>query len=184
MSTEPFIGEIKLLGFNFAPLGYQTCQGQLMSIAQNTALFALLGTYYGGNGQVTFALPDLQGRVPIGQGQGAGLPTYVLGEKGGFTSLNLTTQNLPAHVHPGSGISINIPVSTGGPDIASPENAFLSDRGVEVYSSVATAGKSYGAPTVSGNTGVTGASLPFDIMNPYLTINYSIATEGIFPSRN
>lgn len=184
MSTEPFIGEIKLLGFYFAPVGYQTCQGQLMSISQNTALFSLLGTYFGGDGQVTFALPDLQGRVPIGQGQGPGLPSYSMGEKGGLPTLALSTQNLPAHVHPGAGISVNIPVSTGGPDIASPENAFLSDRGVEVYSSVATAGKSYGAPTVSGTTGATGASVPFDIMNPYLTINYSIATEGIFPSRN
>jgi len=184
MSTEPFIGEIKILGFNFAPRGYTTCQGQLMSIAQNTALFALIGTYYGGDGQVTFALPDLQGRVPIGQGQGAGLPLYSIGEIGGSPSLTLLTQNLPAHVHSGTGISINIPVSTGDPDIASPENAFLSDRGVEVYSSIATSGKNYGAPTVSGNTGITGSSIPLDIMNPYLTINYSIAVEGIFPSRN
>lgn len=184
MSTEPFLGEIKLLGFNFAPLGYLTCQGQVISIAQNTALFALLGTNYGGNGQSTFALPDLQGRVPIGQGQGAGLPLYNIGEKAGFTSVTLLTENLPAHIHSSAGISINIPVSTGGPDIASPENAFLSDRGVEVYSSVATAGKNYGAPTISGNTGPTGSSIPFGIMNPYVTINYSIATEGIFPSRN
>lgn len=184
MSTEPFIGEIKILGFNFAPRGYATCQGQLMSIAQNTALFALIGTYYGGDGQVTFALPDLQGRVPIGQGQGAGLPLYTIGETGGSPSLTLLTQNLPAHVHPGAGISVNIPVSTSGPDVPSPDGAFLSDRGVEVYSSIATAGKNYGAPTVSGNTGITGSSIPLDIMNPYLTINYSIATEGIFPSRN
>lgn len=184
MSTEPFIGEIKILGFYFAPSGYTTCQGQIMSIAQNTALFSLLGTTYGGDGQTTFGLPDLRGRVPIGQGQGTGLPFYSIGEVGGSPSLTLLTQNLPAHIHSGTGISINIPVSTGGPDIASPENAFLSDRGVEVYSSVATAGKNYGAPTVSGNTGITGSSVPLDIMNPYLTINYSIAIEGIFPSRN
>lgn len=184
MSTEPFLGEIKILGFNFPPRGYQTCQGQLMSISQNTALFSLLGTYYGGDGQVTFALPDLQGRVPIGQGQGPGLPFYSIGEVGGNTNITLLTQNLPAHVHSGAGISVNIPVSTGGPDIGSPENAFLSDRGVEVYSSVATTGKSYGAPTVSGNTGASGSSAPLDITNPHLTINYSIATEGIFPSRN
>lgn len=182
MSTEPFIGEIKILGFNFAPLGYQTCQGQLMSIAQNTALFALIGTYYGGDGQTTFALPDLQGRAPLGQGQGVGLPSYLIGEEAGSTSASILTANLPAHVHPGTGISLSIPVSTGGSDTASPEGAFLCDRGVEVYSSIATAGKNYGAPTVSGNTGITGSSNPLDIMNPYLTINYSIATEGIFPS--
>lgn len=183
MSTEPFIGEIKILGFNFAPLGYLTCQGQLMSIAQNTALFALIGTYYGGDGQSTFALPDLQGRAPVGQGQGTGLPSYSIGEAAGSTSTSLTMANLPAHIHPGAGLSVSIPVSTAGSDVASPEGAFLCDRGVEVYSSIATSGKNYGASTVSGNTGSTGSSTPFSIMNPYLTINYSIAIEGIFPSR-
>lgn len=184
MSTEPFIGEIKMLGFYFPPQGYLTCKGQLMSIAEYTALFALIGTNYGGDGQTTFALPDLQGRTSIGQGQGAGLPAYLIGEEAGSTNVSLLTANLPAHVHPGAGISVNIPVSTGGPDTASPEGAFLCDRGVEVYSSIATASKNYGAITVSGNTGATGSSAPFGIMNPYLTINYSIATEGIFPSRS
>jgi len=183
MSTEPFIGEIKILGFNFAPLGYLTCQGQLLSIAQNTALFALIGTIYGGDGQTTFALPDLQGRAPVGQGQGAGLPSYLIGGEAGNTSTSILTANLPAHVHPGTGLSVSIPISTGGSDTASPEGAFLCDRGVEVYSSIATAGKNYGASTVSGNTGITGSSIPVGIMNPYLTINYSIATEGIFPSQ-
>ena len=184
MSTEPFIGEIKILGFNFAPQGYQTCQGQLMSIAQYTALFSLIGTYYGGDGQTTFVLPDLQGRASIGQGQGVGLPSYLIGETAGSTTTSLLTANLPAHVHSGTGISVSIPVSTGGSDIASPEGAFLCDRGVEVYSSISTSGKNYGASTVSGNTGSTGSSIPLDIMNPYLTINYSIAVEGIFPSRS
>lgn len=184
MSTEPFIGEIKILGFNFAPQGYLTCQGQLMSIAQYTALFALIGTNYGGDGQTTFALPDLQGRLPLGQGQGVALPSYLIGEEAGSTSASITTANLPAHTHPGAGISVNIPISTGGSDTASPEGAFLCNRGTEVYSTVATSGKNYGASTVSGNTGATGSSMPFDITNPYLTINYSIAIEGIFPSRS
>lgn len=184
MSTEPFIGEIKILGFNFAPQGYLTCRGQLMSISQNTALFALIGTYYGGDGQSTFALPDFQGRIPIGQGQGTGLPSYLIGEEAGSSSTSLLTANLPAHVHTGAGISISIPVSTGGSDIASPEGAFLCDRGVEVYSSVATSNKNYGASSISGNSGIMGSSMSFDIMNPYLTINYSIAIEGIFPSRS
>ena len=183
MSTEPFIGEIKIFGFNFAPRGYQTCQGQILSIAQNTALFSLLGTTYGGNGQTTFALPDLQGRAPIGQGQGPGLPNYSMGQISGTTNVTLTTANLPAHTHPGAGLSVNIPISTGGPDITSPEGAFLADTGVEIFSSIATAGKNYGASTISGNTGITGSSMPISILNPYLAINYSIATQGIFPSR-
>lgn len=97
MSTEPFIGEIKIFGFNFAPQNYQLCNGQIVSISQNTALFSLLGTTYGGNGQTTFALPDLRGRMPIGQGQGSGLPDYMMGEVSGTTNTTLTTANLPAH---------------------------------------------------------------------------------------
>lgn len=99
MSTEPFIGEIKIFGFNFAPPNYQLCNGQIVSISQNTALFSLLGTTYGGNGQTTFALPDLRGRMPIGQGQGPGLPDYMMGEVSGTTNTTLTTANLPAHTH-------------------------------------------------------------------------------------
>ncbi|MGX7668969.1 phage tail protein [Flavobacterium pedocola] len=184
MSTEPFIGEIKILGFNFAPVGYMLCQGQLLSIAQNTALFSLLGTYYGGDGQTTFALPNLQGRVPIGQGQGAGLPAHSIGELGGSDHTTLTLQNLPPHNHPATGITVNIPVSTGGGDASSPENAFLSDAGTDVFSSVATAGKYYGPSTLTGNTGITGSGMPISLMNPYLVMNYSIAVEGIFPSRS
>nr|WP_294938427.1 tail fiber protein [uncultured Flavobacterium sp.] len=184
MSTEPFIGEIKILGFNFAPRGYQTCSGQIMAIASNTALFSLLGTYYGGNGQTTFALPDLQGRMPIGQGQGPGLPSYSIGEVAGTPTTSLTMANMPAHNHPATGITVNMPVSTGGADASSPEGAYLANTGVEVFSSISTAGKNYGALAVSGATGISGSSNPFSIMNPYLVINYSIATEGIFPSRN
>ncbi|MBZ4043296.1 phage tail protein [Flavobacterium hibisci] len=184
MSTEPFIGEIKIFGFDFAPRGYMSCSGQLLSIAQNTALFSLLGTMYGGNGQVTFGLPNLQGRMPIGQGQGAGLPAYAMGQLAGSPNVTLLTSNIPVHTHPATGLTVNIPISTGGPDIASPEGAYLADTGVEIFSSVATANKNYGASTVAGNTGITGGSTPFSIMNPYLVINYSIATQGIFPSRN
>ncbi len=184
MSTEPFIGEIKIFGFNFAPRGYATCQGQIMSIAQNTALFSLLGTTYGGNGQTTFGLPDLQGRAPIGQGQGPGLSPYSMGQEAGTESATLLITNMPMHAHPGQGLTVNIPVSTGGADASSPAGAFLADNGVEAFSSVSTAGQNYGAPTVGGNTGVAGGSQPFGILNPYLCINYSIAIEGIFPSRN
>lgn len=184
MSTEPFIGEIKIFGFNFPPRGYMACSGQLLSIAQNTALFSLLGTTYGGNGVQTFALPNLQGRMPIGQGQGVGLPSYVMGQLSGTTNVSILTSNMPAHNHPATGLTVNIPVSTGGPDIASPEGAFLADTGVEIFSSISTPSKNYGASTVSGTTGITGSSIPVSVINPYLVINYSIATQGIFPSRN
>lgn len=184
MSTEPFIGEIKIFGFNFAPQGYQLCQGQIVSIAQNTALFSLLGTTYGGNGQSTFALPDLRGRAPIGQGQGPGLSNlYSMGEVSGNESVTLNVNNMPAHVHAAQGLTVNIPVSTGGGDATSPAAAFLADTGAEVFSSASTAGQFYGASTVGGTTAISGGSLPFGILNPSLCINYSIATSGIFPSR-
>lgn len=184
MSTEPFIGEIKIFGFNFSPQSYQLCSGQIMSIAQNTALFSLLGTTYGGNGQTTFALPDLRGRMPIGQGQGPGLPNYIMGQLSGTTNVTLLTANLPAHVHAAQGISINMPVSNSGGDTDSPQGAYLANNGSEVFSSEPTAGAHYGPLIASGTTSATGSNIPVSIMNPYLTINYSIAIYGIFPSRN
>lgn len=184
MSTEPFIGEIKLLAFDFAPRNYLQCGGQLMSIAQNTALFSLLGTMYGGNGIQTFGLPDLRGRMPIGQGNGSGLPGHNMGELAGTTSITLTTQNLPMHNHAATGITVNLPVSTGGGDASSPQNSYLADKGTEVFSSVSTPGANYGSLSVSGQTNIAGSNIPFEIMNPYLVMNYSIAINGIFPSRN
>lgn len=184
MSTEPFIGEIKILGFNFAPKGYMTCQGQILSIAQNTALFSLLGTTYGGNGQQTFGLPDLQGRMPIGQGQGPGLPFHSMGEVSGTTAVTLLTSNMPAHVHPATGITVNIPVAAGGGDTDIPKGAYLAQATGDFYSSISTPDTNYGPLTVSGVTGIAGSGQPIAIMNPYLVINYSIATQGIFPSRN
>ncbi len=184
MSTEPFIGEIKIFAFDFAPVGYSFCAGQTIAISQNTALFALIGTTYGGNGQTTFMLPNLQGRVPVGQGQGPGLPNYVMGQQAGNTTATLTTNNLPPHVHTAQGITINMPVATTGGDTDSPAGAFLAQATGDFYSSVATPGNHYGALTVAGQTGSSGAGQPFSIMNPYLTLNYCIATVGIFPSRN
>lgn len=184
MSTEPFIGEVKLLAFNFAPKSYMLCAGQILSIASNTALFSLLGTTYGGNGQTTFALPDLQGRMPIGQGTGPGLPSHSMGEVSGTPTVTLMTSNMPAHNHQGTGLTVGIPVSTGGSDASSPEGAYLADTGAEIYSSVSTPGKNYGSSQVGGTTGITGSNMPFSVMNPYLVMNYSIAIYGIFPSRN
>ncbi len=182
MSTEPFIGEIKIFGFNFNPIGHEMCNGQILSIAQNTALFSLLGTTYGGNGQTTFALPDFRGRVPVGQGQGPGLSDRVLGESSGATSAYILTSNMPAHVHSASGISLSIPVSEGGADTDSPVNAVLANTSSGLYTDAANG--SSASIVASGVTAVTGSSMPFSIENPYLILNYSIATQGIFPSRN
>lgn len=185
MSTEPFIGEIKILGFNFAPRGYQTCSGQVLSIATNTALFSLLGTSYGGNGQTTFALPDLQGRMPIGQGQGPGLPDYLLGGKGGVPSTTILPSNMPAHVHTLNAVSIKLKASTANADEVSAEGNFPAVASNATYSgNGATSGTYTGGVQLSGNTDSAGSGVPIGIMSPYLVINYSIATQGIFPSRN
>ncbi len=184
MSTEPFIGEVKLLGFNFAPKGYATCQGQILSIAQNTALFSLLGTTYGGNGTTTFALPDLQGRFPIGQGQGPGLPYYSMGEMAGSPSVTLNSTNIPAHVHTLNAARVNLKVASGNAGENSPEGTYPATTSAASYSDAASPNVFGGAPQVTGTTDITGNSQPFSVLNPYLCMNYSIALQGIFPSRN
>ena len=170
--SEPFIGQICIYGFNFAPRGWAFCNGQLLSISQNTALFSLLGTMYGGNGQTTFALPDLRSRFPNHFGQGPGLSNYSQGQVGGTENVTLTVNNLPAHGHP-----VAPPASTNSPTAPKPTN------------NVPAAGNFYdagpGAVTMFNyQTGLAGGSQPAGIMNPYLTLNYCIALEGIFPSRN
>jgi microcystin-dependent protein len=184
MSTEPFIGEIKMFGFNFAPRGYATCSGQTLSIAQNTALFSLLGTIYGGNGQTTFALPNLNGRVPIGQGQSPGTSNYVIGEMSGTESMTLTAAQMPIHAHAAQGIAVQIPVSTGGGEEASPAGGYLANAGTDSYASGPTPSQFYGAVQVAGSTSPAGGNQPFSVLQPFLVINYSIALQGIFPSRN
>ncbi|MVO11103.1 phage tail protein [Flavobacterium sp. TP390] len=185
MSTEPFIGEIKIFGFSFAPRGYMLCAGQILSIAQNSALFSLIGTAYGGNGQTTFALPDLQGRMPIGQGQGPGLPSHSIGDRSGQTTVTLISSNLPSHIHTLNNAHVNLQASSGNADELSPEGNFLATTTNAIYSSEgASPGIFTGGTQITGSTDPTGSNIPFSIMNPYLTINYSIATVGIFPSRN
>lgn len=203
---ETFVGQIILAGFNFAPRGYALCAGQIMSISQWTAVFSLLGTTYGGNGQSTFGLPNLQGRLAIGQGQGAGLSNYVIGEMGGVENTSLLISNMPAHNHiavvtpstlNGSGVAtgdIAIPAQDGGAgtNIPSP-SAYLgkpsapiyaaaSDTTLKPFSATLTAAVSVAPPTVQ--VGITGGSIPFSVQQPFLTLNYSIALQGIFPSRN
>lgn len=182
MSTEPFIGEVKLFGFNFAPKGYMTCQGQILSIAQNTALFSLLGTTYGGNGQQTFGLPDLQGRVPIGQGQGPGLSPYSMGQVGGVENTTLLTSNMPQHVHTVNGVRAMMP-ATAAAEGSDPAGMYPGTAASDFYGPPGT--NLYLGPTIlSGTTDISGGSMPFSILQPYLCMNYSIAVQGIFPSRN
>lgn len=178
--AEPFIGQIIMFAGNFQIRGYAFCSGQILSIAQNTALFSILGTTYGGNGQTTFALPDLRGRVPIQQGQGPGLSPYVLGQAAGTETTTLTQNNLPPHSH-----QLNVTANAKG-NVAVPTNNFIgignvpsSGENVNNFnSSAASAAMNPGSITGGGN------SSPFSNIQPYLSLNFLIALEGIFPSRN
>jgi len=175
---QVFVGTIQSFGFNFAPSGWALCNGQIMAISQNTALFSLIGTSYGGNGTSTFQLPDLQGRVPIHWGNGAGLTPYVIGESAGTENTTLLVSNMPAHNH-------LISVQNGGGTTEKPAGQFPAqalDAGgnaVTVYSP--TTDNSHFAPTA---VSLTGGSTPFSILQPYLCVSFCIALYGIFPSRN
>jgi len=178
MSDSPILGCIFMFAGNFAPRGYALCAGQILPIAQNTALFSLLGTTYGGNGQTTFALPDLRGRSPIGQGQGPGLSNIDLGEVAGAENTTLTNVNMPMHNHPLLGDPGDASVGTpGGNTLANSGSA--QSGGLPIYSSNAPT-----TPLNGQSIGSAGGNQPFPIRSPYLGINYIIAVEGIFPSRN
>lgn len=178
MATDPFIGEIIITGFNFAPLGFAQCNGQILPISQNTALFSILGTTYGGNGQTTFGLPDLRGRVANSMGQGPGLSNYALGQQGGAESNTLTLNQIPAHNHA-------MQSNSGDGTQSSPVNNYFAGPGADrdlFWYNAATTGT-----TVNMNpaaTGITGGGQPHNNLQPFLTVNYCIATQGIFPSRN
>lgn len=168
--SEPFLGEMRNFGFNFAPQGWAQCQGQLMSISANSALFSLLGTMYGGDGQVTFGLPDLRGRSAISLGQGPGLSNRTQGELGGSEQVTLTSQQVAPHTHPVTASS----TATG----KSPENAVPAfTAGGSSYGG--TADLTMNPAMIKPNAG----GQPHDNMSPYLVINWCIATEGIYPSR-
>ena len=183
---EEFIGIVKLFAGNFAPRGWAFCNGQILSIAQNTALFSILGTTYGGNGQTTFALPNLQGAVAIGQGNGGG-SSYVLGETAGATNVSILTSNMPAHVHTGPGkISVSAANATDSTPVT---NASIAVPGSVVSRAFTpTLGYTTATPSVdllsNVTTGQTGNNIPISIMQPYLAMSYIICLEGIFPSRN
>jgi microcystin-dependent protein len=172
--SDPFVAEIRMFAGNFAPTGWATCDGQLLPISQNTALFSLLGTFYGGNGKSNFALPNFQGSCPIGQGQGSGLSDRVLGESGGAQSVTLLQSEMPAHTHSVNAYSedladINIP----SPDVilgaSSALNLYLNSSNTQMNPQA---------------TSVAGSSFPHNNMQPYLTVLFIIAMQGVFPARN
>ncbi|TDO73282.1 microcystin-dependent protein [Flavobacterium chryseum] len=183
---EEYIGIVKLFAGNFAPRGWALCNGQILSIAQNSALFAILGTTYGGNGQTTFALPNLQGAVALGAGNGNG-GSYVLGQVAGTPSVSLLTSNLPAHVHTGPGkISVSATNATDSTPVAGSSIGIPGSIVSRVFTP--TLGYATATPSVdlisNVTTGATGNNQPVSIMQPYLAMNYIICLEGIFPSRN
>jgi microcystin-dependent protein len=174
----PYIAQVILLGFDFQPKGWALCQGQLLPINQNQALFSILGTTYGGNGVQTFALPDLRGRIPINPGQSPGLSNYDLGQRGGTQNTTLLANNLPLHNH-------LMQVNTGAGNAGAP-NANLLAQGPVISGGVNTNVFTTSANTTMSATAIApaGGNQPISILQPYLALNYSIALQGIFPSRN
>lgn len=197
---ETYMASLLLFAGNFAIRGFAFCWNQILSISQNSALFALIGTTYGGNGQTTFALPDLRGRAPIGTGNAPGLGNYDLGQMAGTTSTTLTINNMPAHVHivSGTGLtSIPAAITTAGttntpgatmtlavpPNIGTGPNA-TQIKTYGVYDAATATTLAPGTVGGSTTTGPAGGNQPFSIQNPYTAMTWLIATEGVFPSRN
>lgn len=171
--ADPFVAEIRIFPFSFAPKGWAFCAGQLLPLSQNTALFSLLGTTYGGNGSSNFALPNMEGNAPMHPGQGNGLSQHFLGEVGGATSVTLVQNEMPSHTHilntaAGDQAESNVPTN------------FAMSRSVN--------GNAYAAPgtvvqTAPNTLAITGSSAPHNNMQPYLTLNFCIALQGVFPPR-
>jgi microcystin-dependent protein len=172
--SNPYIGEIRMFGGNFAPVGWDLCQGQLVPISQNDALFNLIGTTYGGDGQNTFALPNLSGRVPVHQGQGSGISQqYIIGEAAGVESVTLTVQQIPSHTHAAT-------CSTGPGNQTNPDGAVPGDSAsVQIYYEDIP-----DSNFRTGNIQTAGGSQPHENMQPFLVLNYIIAMLGVFPTQN
>lgn len=171
MAVQPYLGEIRMFAGSFAPRGWAFCNGQLIPINQNTALFSILGTTYGGDGRTTFALPDLRGRVPLGPDQGPGLSPRVIGEAAGEENHLLSTSEMPAHTHSLAANSGNGNQRAPGGNVPA-----ASDQRNSQYASSAN--------TAMAAPAFTGSSLPHNNMQPYLAVTFIIALQGIFPSRN
>jgi microcystin-dependent protein len=172
MVSEPFVGEIRMFGFNFPPQGWALCDGQLLSISQNAALFSLLGTTYGGDGESTFALPDLRSRVPVSQGQGDGLSSYAEGQAGGTETVTLAAAQMPAHTHAVSASSS--PAASERPAgrvlARSPDHSYIPEPDTDTVMNAKM-------------IGAAGNSQPHDNIQPYLALNFCIALQGVFPAR-
>lgn len=165
--SQPYIGEIRMVGFNFAPLNWAFCNGQIMAISQNSTLFQLIGTTYGGDGQSTFALPNLQSRMPIHQGNG-----FALAQAGGAETVTLTASQIPAHTHPAQ-------VSSGGGTSNNPAGNYWANWTGSQYTD-------QGASAVmnAGATAPTGGNLPHNNLPPYVAVNFIIALFGVYPSQS
>jgi len=174
--SDQFLGEIRIFGFNFAPIGWALCDGQILPISQNAALFSLLGTNYGGNGTSNFGLPNLQGSAPVDQGQGPGLSIYNLGDTGGVTTVTLDATQIPNHTHPVHCLATN---GDSGTPVGNAWAAIAGGRGaLNLYAATANATMNAGA------TGAAGGGQPHNNMAPYLVLCFCIALQGIFPTRN
>jgi microcystin-dependent protein len=171
--SSPFLAEIRMFGFNFAPVGWALCDGQLLPISQNTALFSCIGTFYGGNGTSNFALPNFQNCSPMGSGQGPGLTDRTVGEMGGEQTVTLLIGEIPAHSHSPA-------IGTGNLQASPSGNVFGSQRGMNQYAPPDTHDVQMNATVIH----TAGGSQPHNNMPPYLTVNFCIALQGIFPSRN
>lgn len=170
--SDPFVAEMRIFAGNFAPKGWARCDGQLMPISQNTALFSLLGTYYGGDGKSTFALPNLEGSAPMHSGQGPGLSEHFLGESSGTPFVTLLTSEMPLHAHSSTGADVQGNVSSPA------GNFFAGDSTVRQWVSSAP-----NSPMNFQTVGIAGGSLPHNNMQPYLVLLFIIALQGVFPAR-
>ena len=173
MGIEPFLGEVRLFAFTYPPKGWAECNGQLLAINSNQALFSILGTTYGGNGTTNFALPDLQGRTPLSSGQGPGLTDRGLGESAGEVSVTLLAQEMPAHNHA-------LSVSTDNADRSNATGNYFAVPPDPTYVQQAGAG----VGVTAGAVPIAGGGQPHNNRSPYLVLNFVIALQGIFPARN
>ena len=171
--ADPFVAEIRIFAFNFAPKGWAFCDGQLLPISQNTALFSLLGTTYGGDGKSTFALPDIEGRAVMHPGQGPGLSLRDLGEAAGSDTVTLLTSEMPLHTH-------TVSASADDADLAAPtpNHSLAKSQGGFIYGPAAGL-----TPLAPEAAGPAGGGLPHNNLQPYLTLNFCIALQGVFPQR-
>jgi microcystin-dependent protein len=182
----PYVGEIILVGFDFEPVGWAFCDGRLLPISENETLFQLIGTTYGGDGQTTFALPDLRGRIPLGAGQGPGLQNRILAETGGQEAITLATAQLAPHAHDVSGLTASLKCKAGTGNQRTPVgnvHAIEAAGATMPYSSAPANATMIGAPVNISGMAEAGGIEPHDNMQPYLTLNFCISLFGIFPSQ-